>query len=198
VIAEPSERTEDYLDFVDKSASSKNGKPSNIEARSYLPETFFNNNRIEQGWKWMEDIINSIDIQFPVSKTTGDGNYPEISFVLVSNVVEGLMGVAPDAPENALATISRLPAAVPELTVKNIIVGDAYFTLSHYGSKKSELNYQAGKQDYIWEVRFYGEHAEICVNGKSRPAQYKMLNGAKISFITEIIKPGETSEATIN
>ena len=76
-IADPSERTENYIEFVDKSASSKKGRPSNIEARSYLPETFFNNNRIEQGWKWMEDIINNIDIRFPVSKTTGDGNYPE-------------------------------------------------------------------------------------------------------------------------
>ncbi len=196
-IAEPSERTEHYIDFVDKSASSKKGKPSNIEARSYLPETFFNNNRIEQSWKWMEDIINNIDIQFPVSKTTGDGNYPEISFVLVTNVVEGLMGVEPNAPEQKLASISRLPEAIPELSVKNINIGNALFTLSHSDSKKSVLTYQTGEKNFSWEVRFYGEHPEIKVNGVSKPPQHKLLNGAKISFVTLEIKPGETIEAKI-
>jgi hypothetical protein len=196
-IAEPSERTEYYIDFVDESASSKKGKPSNIEARSYLPETFFNNNRIEQGWKWMEDIINNIDIQFPVSKTTGDGNYPEISFVLVSNVVEGLMGVEPNAAEQKLASISRLPAAVPDLKVKSVNIGNSFFTVSHSGSKNSVLTYQSGQKSFTWEVRFYGEYAVIKVNGEAKPAQHILLNGAKVSLITEEIKPGETIEATI-
>jgi len=197
-IAEPSGRTEHYIDFIDKSASSKKGKPSNIEARSYLPETFFNNNQIEQGWKWMEDIINNIDIQFPVSKTTGEGNYPEISFVLVSNIVEGLMGVEPDAPEQKLASIPRLPAAIPDLTVKNIRIGYAFFTLSHSGSKKSVLNYQSGEINFTWEVRFYGEYPVIRVNGKAKQAQHKEQNGVKISYITEEIKVGETIETTID
>ena len=167
-------------------------------ARSYLPETFFNNNRIEQGWKWMEDIINNIDIEFPVSKTTGDGNYPEISFVLVSNIVEGLMGVEPDAPEQKLASIPRLPAAIPDLTVKNIRIGNAFFTLSHSGSKKSVLNYQSGEINFTWEVRFYGEYPVIRVNGKAKQAQHKEQNGIKISYITEEIKVGETIETTID
>jgi hypothetical protein len=197
-IADPSERTENYIEFVDKSASSKKGRPSNIEARSYLPETFFNNNRIEQGWKWMEDIINNIDIQFPVSKTTGDGNYPEISFVLVSNVVEGLMGVEPNAPELRLASISRLPVAIPDLLVKNINIGNSLFSLNHLGNKKTILTYQSGQNNFTWEVRFYGEHSVIKVNGKVKQTQQKELNGAKISFITEEIKVGETIEATID
>ena len=197
-IAEPSERTENYVDFVDRSARSKKGKPSNIEARSYLPETFFNNNRTEQGWKWMEDIINHIDIQFPVSKTTGDGNYPEVSFVLISNVVEGLMGVEPNAPELRLASISRLPDAIADLLVKNINIGNSLFSLGHVGNKKSILTYQSGEKNFIWEIRFYGEHPVIKVNGVAKPAQHKSLNGTKISFLTEEIKPGETIEARID
>jgi hypothetical protein len=197
-IADPSERTESYIDFVDKSASSKKGKPSNIEARSYLPETFFSNNRIEQGWNWMEDLINHIDIQFPVSKTTGDGNYPEISFVLVSNVVEGLMGVEPDAPESKLASISRLPAAIPDLLVKNINIGNSYFTLGHTGSNKTILTYESGQKTFTWEVRFYGDHPVISINGKQKPAEHKLLNGAKISFAVEEIEAGETIEAKID
>jgi len=197
-IAAPCERTENYIDFVDKSASSKKGKPSNIEARSYLPETFFNNNRIELGWKWMVDIINNIDIQFPVSKTTGDGNYPEISFVLVSNVVEGLMGVEPCAPEQKLASISRLPEAIPDLMIKNLSIENSLFSLSHFGNEKSTLTYQSGENHFTWEIRFYGEHAVIKVNGVAKPALHKLLNSVKISFITEEIKPGETIAAQID
>ena len=197
-ISIPSERTENYIDFVDESASSKRGKPSNIEARSYLPETFFINNRINQGWKWMEDIINNIDIQFPVSKTKGDGNYPEISFVLVSNVVEGLMGVEPNAPEAKLATISRLPASVPDLKVKNITIGNSSFTLYHSLNKKSVLTFQSGQHDFTWQVRFYGDHPIIQVNGIAKKAKKKLLNGAKISYVDIKIKAGETVEAIID
>lgn len=184
-ISLPSERTENYLDFIDESASSKSGRPSNIEARSYLPETFFNSNRIEQGWKWM-------------NKTTGDGNYPEISFVLVSNIIEGLMGMEPNAPEQKLATISRLPAAISDLSARNINVGSSMFELSHEGGKKSVLTYLSGKEKYRWEARFYGDYKTIRINGKSKPAQHKELNGAKVSFVSEEIKPGLTLEATID
>jgi hypothetical protein len=194
----PSERTENYIDFVDESASSKRGKPSNIEARSYLPETFFINNRIDQGWKWMEDIINNIDIQFPVSKTKGDGNYPEISFVLISNVVEGLMGVEPNAPETKLASISRLPASIPDLKVKNIAIGNSLFTLYHLSSKKSVLTFQSGQKDFTWQVRFYGDHPIIQVNGIAKNAKKKLLNGAEISFVDIKIKTGESIEAMID
>jgi len=197
-IAAPSDQTESYLDFIDKSASSKKGRPSNIEARSYLPETFFNNNRIEQGWKWMEDQIDNIDIQFPVSKTTGDGNYPEVSFVLVSNVIEGLMGVDPDAPDHKLATISRLPAEVQDISVKNIHLGNSLFGISHSGGKRSELTYQYGSENFLWEIRFYGDYKSMVVNGKSIPSQHKELNGAKISYVLVEIRPGETIEAKVD
>ncbi len=197
-ISIPSERRENYIDFVDESASSKRGKPSNIEARSYLPETFFINNRINQGWKWMEDIINNIDIQFPVSKTKGDGNYPEISFVLVSNVVEGLMGVEPNAPEAKLATIARLPASISDLKVKNITIGNSLFTLYHSSNNKSVLTFQSGQNDFTWQVRFYGDHPIIQVNGITKKAKKKLLNGAKISFVDIKIKAGETIEAIID
>jgi hypothetical protein len=146
----------------------------------------------------MEDIINNIDIQFPVSKTTGDGNYPEISFVLVSNVVEGLMGVEPNAPEKILASISRLPEAIPDLMVKNVNIGNALFTLSHSAGKKTVLIYQSGHSSFTWEVRFYGHYDVIKVNGLPKKAQNKLLNGAKISFLKVQIKPGDTIEATVD
>ena len=146
----------------------------------------------------MEDIINNIDIQFPVSKTKGDGNYPEISFVLVSNVVEGLMGVEPNAPDAKLASIARLPASIPDLKVKNIAIGNSFFTLSHLSSKKSVLTFQSGQKDFTWQVRFYGDHPIIHVNGIAKRAKKKLLNGAEISFVDIRIKKGESIEAIVD
>jgi hypothetical protein len=57
------------------------------------------------------------------------------------------------------------------------------------------LTYQSGQKNFTWEVRFYGEHPVIKVNEVAKPAQHRVLNGAKISFITEEIKSGETIEA---
>jgi hypothetical protein len=108
------------------------------------------------------------------------------------------MGVEPCAPEQKLACISRLPEAIPDLKVKNVNIGNALFTVSHSGSKKSVLNYQSGQKSFTWEVRFYGEYPVIKINGMAIQAQHKFLNGAKISFITEEIKPGETIEAKID
>jgi len=146
----------------------------------------------------MEDIINNIDIQFPVSNTKGDGNYPEISFVLVSNVVEGLMGVEPNAPEAKLASIARLPASIPDLKVKNIAIGNSLFTLCHSSGKKSVLTFQSGQNDFTWQVRFYGDHPIVLVNGIAKKAKKKLLNGAKISFVDIKIKTGESIEAMID
>jgi hypothetical protein len=108
------------------------------------------------------------------------------------------MGVEPNAPEQKLASISRLPAAVPDLKVKNVNIGNALFTISHSGNRKSVLTYQSGEKNFSWEVRFYGEYPVIKVNGEAKPAHHKLLNGAKISFITEEIKVGETVKVIID
>jgi hypothetical protein len=118
--------------------------------------------------------------------------------VLVSNVVEGLMGVEPNAPETKLATISRLPASVPDLKVKNITIGNSSFTLYHSSNKKSVLTFQSGQHDFTWQVRFYGDHPIIQVNGIAKKAKKKLLNGAKISYVDIKIKAGETIEAIID
>lgn len=196
-IAEPGARTEKYLDFVNKSARSKKGRPVNIEARSYLPETFFNNHRNKEGWQWLKDMIEHIDLRFPVDQTTGHGNYPEISFVIISNVVEGLMGVLPDAPDRQISTLSRLPGEIPDLTVNNISVGAALFSVSHLGTNQSVLCYQSGVGTYRWQARFYGHHPMIRVNGNTLKAQHQHWNGAYISYVEVEVKPGEIIQVKV-
>ncbi|MCB5168061.1 hypothetical protein LG634_24940 [Streptomyces bambusae] len=56
-IIEPGPRREAYLDYIDEQASG-DGRPDNIEALSYLPDTFFTNNRNDTAWKWMQHVYD--------------------------------------------------------------------------------------------------------------------------------------------
>jgi hypothetical protein len=84
------------------------------------------------------------------------------------------------------------------LKVKNIAIGNSLFTLYHLSSKKSVLTFESGQNDFTWQVRFYGDHPIIQVNGIAKKAKKKLLNGAKISFVDIKIKNGETIEAMID
>jgi hypothetical protein len=110
-ITEPSPKTDAYLDFIAQALDSK-GKPGNLEAISYLPGVFFPYNRAEDAWKWLEYIIDAPDRE-----------YPEISYTLIGHVVEGLLGVEPNALESSFATVPRLPRAVADAGVQNIPLG---------------------------------------------------------------------------
>ena len=81
--------------------------------------------------------------------------------------------------------------------MKNIAIGNSLFTLCHSSGKKSVLTFQSGQNDFTWQVRFYGDHPIVLVNGIAKKAKKKLLNGAKISFVDIKIKTGETIEAMI-
>ena len=78
-----------------------NGRPSNIESSTYVPDVLFAYGRSEQGWAWMKDIIIARWTSRTRSSQQGtNGDYPEMPFTLVSQTVEGLAGVVPDAPSH--------------------------------------------------------------------------------------------------
>ncbi|MEU7856379.1 hypothetical protein [Nonomuraea sp. NPDC049141] len=96
-------RHDAYLDFVDAEATGA-GRPGNIEAITYLPDAFFRHNRDETAWKWMRYVYEQRETRHANSRQGLNGDYPEVSFTLVSQTVEGLMGIQPDAPRHTVAT----------------------------------------------------------------------------------------------
>ncbi|MGW6536680.1 carbohydrate-binding protein [Streptomyces sp. NPDC055051] len=196
-IMEPGSRTDAYLDYVDQQASG-GGKPSNIEAISYLPDTFFAYDRNDTAWKWMQYVYDQRDVQHPVAKQGPNGDYPEVSYTLVSQTVEGLMGVQPDAPARSLATTPRLPSGMGWLQIKDIKVGGNTFTLRHDGTTKSTLTNSTGASSYAWEARFPGNHGTITVDGAARTAATKTVNGTTYSYVTVNVAPGATATAHVS
>ncbi|MFF9144913.1 hypothetical protein ACF1BN_08665 [Streptomyces sp. NPDC014861] len=196
-IIEPGSRAEAYLDFIDERASGS-GKPSNIEAISYLPDAFFAYDRNDTAWKWMKYVYDQRDVQHPVSKQGPNGDYPEVSYTLLSQTVEGLMGVQPDAPAKSLATGSRLPSGMGWLQVKDVKVGGNTFTLRHDGATASKLTNATGSATYSWEARFPGNHSTIKVDGVARAVKTKTVNGKTYTYTTVSVAPGQTATVTVS
>lgn len=186
LITEPGERNDNYLSFISENLGEGIGStpeaPYNIEAYTYIPETYFPYNQNEEAWKWMNYIINKKDLphERPTQGTNGD--YPEISFTFISNTIEGLMGIEPNAPENRVVTASHLPQDVEWLEVDYLPMGEHELAIRHDGLTETSLT-NTSEETLVWEARFYGEHDSITVNGTAMEAMKKKVNGVIVSYV---------------
>lgn len=193
-----SERTSKYLDFISARLDSKEGIPDNIEAISYVPEVFFLYDRNEQGWKWMKHMLSTIDQEHAASSLTGkNGNYPEVSYVLIANVVENLAGISVEATRNYISTASHLPQEIKTLNVKNVKMGDALIDVSHEGQDLSSLNYTEGDDALIWDAYFVGSYDYLYVNGEKQTCKSLDIMGSKYSVCQLTLEPGERKTVSI-
>ncbi|MDV9188055.1 hypothetical protein R6L23_07460 [Streptomyces sp. SR27] len=189
-IIAPGARNDAYLAYVDQQASGS-GRPGNIEAISYLPDTFFAHNRNDTAWKWMKYVYDQRDVQHPVSRQGPNGDYPEVSYTLVGQTVKGLMGVEPDAPARRLTTQSRLPSGMDWLGIDGLEIGGEPFALRHDGATRSTLT-NDGSATYTWEARFPGVHTSVEVDGAAREARTKVVDGTTYTYAEVSVRPGTT------
>jgi hypothetical protein len=185
-ITDPSPKTDAYLDFIARSVDSPQGRPANLEAISYLPGVFFPYNRVEDGWKWLEYVMDQPNRE-----------YPEISYTVISHVVEGLLGLEPNAPGDSFLTVSRLPRAVSRAGVSNIPLGSHQIGVAHEGSSKSVAVHQSGSTPLVWNACFYGSHATVAVNGKKKTAALMLLHGVRASVVAIELLPGQSATADV-
>jgi len=185
-ITEASEKNDGYLDFIARCLDSRWGRPTNLEAVSYIPGVFFPYNRAADAWKWLEYIIDQPDRE-----------YPEISYTLISHVVEGMLGFEPNAPEKAFLTVSRLPEAIATVEVSNIPLGGHRVTVAHEGVTKSTATHVSGDTPLKWEACFYGDHPAITVNGKDMHADERKINGVRACFVSVDLLSGQSATAEV-
>ena len=65
--------------------------------------------------------------------------YPEVSYVFVSTVVEGLMGIEMDVPENTVQTTPKLPKGLEWVELKNIPWKEGIITIRHDGVESTSI-----------------------------------------------------------
>ncbi|MFD0693491.1 NPCBM/NEW2 domain-containing protein [Paenibacillus sp. GCM10027628] len=165
-------RTNAYLDYINA-----NDAGLNVEATTYLPEMFYNYNRSVTGWSWLSKIL------------TEQNTYPEVAFTAISNIIDGMMGVQPDAPNNKVSTISRLTTDVPWVEMNHIKVGANDLKIKHNGVTNSTLTNNSGGT-ITWEAQFYGTPSTIYVNGVANTPQTKSLYGQTISYVDVQVNSG--------
>lgn len=188
-------RNDAYLDFIDAQATGA-GRPGNIEAISYLPDTFFKHNRNETAWKWMRHVYDQREAKHAVSRQGLNGDYPEVPFTLVSQTVEGLMGIQPDAPRRTVATQSRLPGDIAWLQSAGIPVGDGTVTVRHDGQNSTTFTNDTGGL-YFWEARFPGGHRWLTVDGHRLPGVQKVIDGVTYTVALLPVPDGRTVTAAV-
>jgi len=199
-LTEPgTERTKKYLDFINERLDSKDDIPDNIEAISYIPEVFFLHHRNELGWKWMKHIIDNLKQGHTTEGLTGrNGDYPEVSYVLIRNVIKDLLGVVPNAEQNFVTTLSHLPTEIEDLKANNIPIGRSWISVGHVGEHTSELRHDLGKQTMKWKASFIGNHENLYVNGVKRESITGYHNGRSCSWVITEVNPGESTTVSIN
>ncbi|MFI6729596.1 NPCBM/NEW2 domain-containing protein [Streptomyces atratus] len=171
-------RTDSYLDFI-----AANDDDLNVEATSYLPEMYYQYNRSAEGWAWLKKLM------------TGRNSYPEVSFLAVSSVIDGMMGVQPDAPHDKVATVPRLTSETPWVEIDHLKVGDNDLKLKHTGTTASTLTNNSGST-VTWEAQFYGTPSTITVNGVAQTPQTKSLYGKTVSYVTVPVAAGASVTAS--
>jgi hypothetical protein len=144
----------------------------------------------------MKYIIDQKDKPHVVTQQGKNGEYPEVSFTLVSQVVEGLMGIEPDAANHTISTLPRLPEEIDHLDLTGLKIGNHTITV-HQSKTKTVITHVAGDQHLAAKIRFYGSHEFISLDGKHIKADSGDLNGKIYSYITVKLTPGEKASATI-
>ncbi len=167
-IGDQAERTTCYLEYIHQNIYEDG---INIEAKTYLPEMYYHHGRNALAWHWHLNVIRS------------GSSYPEVSFLIISNTVAGLMGVRPDAPAQTVFTIPRLVREIPWVDVDHIPFGTNDIRVRHDGLTKTTLTNNSGP-DIQWVAEFEGNYDELLLDGVPVPAQSGTLNGRPISSIT--------------
>jgi len=181
-------KTKNYVDFCHKSIAFPGGdnftewnynSGINIEAKTYLPQMAYYNNRISIGWHWLNNVMKS------------NHPYPEVSFLIVGNLISGMMGLTPDAPNSKLISLSKLNYEVDWLEVNNLPIGSNEISLRHDGQNKSTFTNTSGEA-IVWEAQFYGEFPNLLLNGTNATSLIKNVKGANVTSTIVVVNPGET------
>lgn len=192
IIDPDAKRSHDFLPYLDRMFSED--RPENIEALTYVPDALFEYGHDAEAFAWMKDIVSHLHEPHVVAQQGVNGDYPETSFTLVSQTVEGLAGVDPDAPHDAVAIESHLPSALQWLDLGHIPVGGHQVGVRHDGRTKTTVTHEDGLQPLSTTVRFDGGWKWIVVDGEKRKPVLSHENGRAISEVTVDIAAGDSVE----
>lgn len=194
-IITPSSKNKEYLNYCHNMYQNINPTILNIESLTYLPDTYFAYNMVDKAWEWVKRIQSDCDKNHIVPLVGSNRNYPEIAYTTISNVVENMLGIEPDAPNHTLATIPRLPKDIAYLGINNITIGKHKVNVMHEGNASTTIKHIKGDKDLQCIIRFYGNYPQISIDKTLFTASHTELYGEAISQVRVTIPIGSSVKA---
>jgi hypothetical protein len=119
-----------------------------------------------------------------------------VSFGVVEGIVQGLMGIKPEASSRTICTLDR-DDDTTILKINNLNILNTKVSVQHLGSNKTVFQNNGDKNLY-WKAEFPGRHNTILLKGKYLKAKIgKDLNGNIYSFLRIIVYPGQKISASV-
>lgn len=151
-------RNNKLLDYIFEKEFDESTREDNIESLTYLPDVFFPYHQNDRAWFWMKHIISQKDLPHEHKSQGTNGDYPEISFTFISQVVEGLMGVCPDASSGEIITCPHFPKDIEDMKLRNLKFGA--YSVDIYLEKNKMVLKNNSKKAIIWKCQF-SQNGEI-------------------------------------
>lgn len=189
LLTEPGERNGRLLDEIDRRASDPQTAAENMESVTYLPQVFFPYHQAERAWRWMKQIGDGRCLPHVHARQGLNEDYPELSFTMVSNAVEGLLGVSIDAPAGQISTCPCLPEEIPDLSVQALPFGDCVVDLRFPNSLAASFRNRSARP-LRWKCAFAGALSRFTADGEGLSACQERVNGVLRSSIEVVVQPG--------
>lgn len=146
------QRNNKLLDYIYQMEFDESTREDNIESLTYLPEVFFPYNQNDRAWYWMQHIILQKDLPHEHKTQGTNGDYPEISFTFISQVVEGLMGISVNASTGEITTCPHFPKDIKDIKLYNLKFGD--YTVDIELKNNNAVLKNNSKKALIWHYNF--------------------------------------------
>jgi hypothetical protein len=167
---------------VKKTIDHINSKNWNMETTSYLPFLFYKNGYWDKARGYILYLSNP---------STPRREYPEVSFGVIEGVVQGLMGISPDASTNTISTIYKTNSTTSNATINHLAVIHTMVNITHLNKHQSVLR-NTGKRSLKWKAMFYGNYKMAYANGKPIPVKKETDDQSKkVSLIEITVQPGK-------
>lgn len=183
------ERNNKLLDYIFEKEKDEQTREDNLESLTYLPEVFFPYHQNDRAWYWMRHIISQKDLPHERPSQGKNGDYPEISFTFISQVVEGMLGVCVDAFENKLTTCPHLPSEVKDVSLYDLKFGENIVDIRL--EKDKALLKNKGKTPIFYTCKFNTNQEYFCVQSERTKAQKETENGICLSSVNIKVNPGD-------
>lgn len=186
-LIEPGPRAQALLDRLEhrlaQDAAISTGQMGGVEGVSYLPNIFYQYGRSQAAYQVLLALID------PSLKRRA---YPEVSFTVVGNIGEGLMGIRPLPRAATISTFSQLATHIDWAALHHVPVGPNRIAVRHTGNATTTLTNEAGP-NLFWQAEFPGSAASLVVDGRRSTAESAVhSSGIAVTRVIVPVPAGET------